>query len=133
MRLPSGDQNGYLQSYGACVICADTGDDTRRVKICSVSSTSAAYAIVRPSGDQAGKPWYPGSVVKGAKVNALVTGPCGDATTPDSSAATAHAARTTAAISARLHDAATLGDCGPRSAAASSPSRSRSIFRSRCR
>src|SRR4029079_10399805 len=106
MRLPSGDQNGYLQSYGACVTCADTGDDTRRVKICSVSSTSAAYAMVRPSGDQAGKPWYPGSVVNGRKVNALVTGPCGNATTPDSAADTAHAATTAVAVTARVHETA---------------------------
>ena len=51
------------------MICADTDAERCRVKTWSVLSTSATYAMVWPSGDHAGIPSYPGSVVSGVNVN----------------------------------------------------------------
>src|SRR3954469_495557 len=53
IRLPSGDENGLVQSLTDVVRRAAVEDegDSRRVKICRTQFTSAAYATVCPSGE----------------------------------------------------------------------------------
>src|SRR5438477_11637410 len=102
MRFPSGDQNGYLQSYEACVTCADAGDERRRVRIWRIPLTSAAYAMVCPSGDQAGNPSYPGSVANGVKRSADPSPGCGSAIRLDRIAPAASVPSTAVTMRARL-------------------------------